>query len=429
MKKLVRRFPLSSIAIIVLSLLAPLYMAILSFSQFQELVYHGPNPSTDSIFSSSEVEGIGNDESEDFVVNLKENVDNVMMETQEIKPKSVPDFGIAAGGWLVNYDQDELNHYFELLSALGVRWVRWDIGWNLVQPENAERYDWEGTDRVAETAKRYNIKSLGIITYSPRWASEKSCNRKSQCAPADPVQFGTFAGKVAERYRGSIEYWEIWNEPNFVNFWSPKPNAKKYAEVLKEAYIAIKSANPEALVLSGGLASTGNEKDGSISPTSFMRVLYEEKANQYFDAVALHPYTYPASPQYRAWWNRWQEILPIGKLMIENGDRGKKIWITEFGAPTGGPGSAFGSNQLNSFAYGTDYMSEKAQKDLLLEASEFYKKHVDWMGPFFWYSLKDNNVKRDTPENFFGLLRHNESKKPAYNLFQELISQSGEYTE
>lgn len=141
-----------------------------------------------------------------------------------------------------------------------------------------------------------------------------------------------------------------------------------------------------------------------------------------FDAVALHPYTYPALPDYRARWNKWQDILPIRKIMIEKGKTNKQIWITEFGAPTGGPGKSYNANQFEKFTYGSDFMKENAQRDLAVQATGFYRQYKDWMGPFFWYSLKDSNTSKDTPENFFGLLHFDGSKKPAYDILKNAIS-------
>ena len=57
------------------------------------------------------------------------------------------------------------------LQSLGVQWIRWDMDWSVVQPENSVNYKWEGVDRVAIIAKQYGINSLGIITYTPKWAT------------------------------------------------------------------------------------------------------------------------------------------------------------------------------------------------------------------------------------------------------------------
>lgn len=329
--------------------------------------------------------------------------------------------GIAAGGALIYLGQPELDIYFKNLSDLGLTWLRWDIAWNVVQPTNANQYNWDAADRVVATAKKYNIKMLGIITYAPAWSSTpNACNSAGMCVPTDPATFGTFAGTVALRYKGSVDHFEIWNEPNYSFFWKPKPNTTTYISILQSSYTEIKRVNPDATVIAGALASSGDEVDGSISPITFVRALYAGNAKVYFDAISVHPYTYPAAPDYVASWNSWQQVTTIHQIMIDNGDLSKKIWITEYGTPTGGPGTAHDINQL-SFTYGADYMTEMAQQQAAQKVVELYQKDKAFFGPLFWYSLKDDGISNTTPENFFGLIRFDGTKKPAYDIFRNIV--------
>jgi hypothetical protein len=329
--------------------------------------------------------------------------------------------GIAAGGGLVFMSQGDLDIYFRDLKDLGVEWVRWDVDWAVVQPYDFINYSWEATDRVVATAQKYGIRSLGIIAYSPQWAQKGICPSEKQCAPASPVMYARFASAVAERYRGKIDYWEIWNEPNLTGFWYPKPSMESYAEILKASYVAIKKVNPNAVVMTGGLSAADDDKEGNISPITFIKSLYILGAKNYFDAVALHPYTYPVLADYDACWSSWQHMLSIRKIMEANGDTAKRIWATEYGAPTGGPGSKRQSNFLE-FTYGSDHMSEASQDEMARVAFSLYRNNSDWMGPFFWYSLHDNGDENSTPENFFGLVRYDGSRKPAYITIRSIFN-------
>lgn len=330
-------------------------------------------------------------------------------------------FGIAAGGGLSFMDQPALNSYFSSLKSLGVGWVRFDIEWGVVQPSGASSYQWDSTDRVVATAKQYGINSLATIAYAPKWAREASCASIWACPPASPSVYAKFASDVVSRYKGTVKYWEIWNEPNISIFWAQKPDESKYAEILKAAYAEIKKADPSSIVLCAGLAASEDSSSGSIAPLTFMRVLYERGYNNYFDAVSLHPYSFPALSSYQAAWNSWQQMATVRQLMVANLDGSKKIWVTEMGSPTGGPGNEFGINQLANYRYGTDFMTESAQAQILADAVGLYVQDSDWLGGFFWYSLKDNGTRTDTPENFFGLLRFDGSPKPAFSEYQNLI--------
>jgi polysaccharide biosynthesis protein PslG len=404
------------VIIILLGITTLVVSIVRSFNPKPRVVYHGPNPGTI-------LEVAASDQKLDQTPKPVATIIPVSQPKSQDRPtKKSSGYGIAAGGGLTSLGQKDLDKYFNNLQSLGVNWVRWDIDWGTVQPDNATDFHWEGTDRVASTAKRYGINSLGIITYTPKWAADESCSADFGCEPADPKAFGYFAGQVAQRYKDSVTHWEIWNEQNSPFFWGPRPDVNRYADVLKEAYTEIKAANQNAFVITGGLAASNDEEDGSLSPLTFVKSLYALNADGYFDAIALHPYSYPASPEYPASWNNWQRIIPIRQLMVTKGDSNKKIWVTEYGAATNGPGSSYAINQFSDFKFGSDFMTESAQSDMLGEAMDFYHQHSDWMGPLFWYSLQDYGTNKDTPENFFGILRYDGSKKPAYDVLQNTIA-------
>lgn len=395
-------------------IIAVFFLFLIKVPRPPAAIYHGPDPNV-----------IRTQTLQPEITPTSETLTPIPSAVPAPTSKQTTEYGIAAGGILVGQSQDYLNKYFTHLSSLGVTWVRWDIDWSIVQSDDPSSYDWSGVDRVAATAKRYGINSLAIITYTARFARNKDCvNSGSSCQPDQAQTFGVFAGKVASRYKALISHFEIWNEPNSKLFWGPRPDTAVYAENLKEAYLQIKNANPGAFVLSGGLSASDDIADTSFSPVTFIEELYSHQYNRYFDGVALHPYTYPATPNYVSAWNNWQRIKSVRQLMIKGGDSAKKIWITEYGAPTGGPGNPFSFNRLDNFHYGRDYVDEAAQVEFLNEATTYYKKNSGWLGPFFWYSLRDNGTNRDTPENFFGLLRFDESEKPAFGVFQNIISGS-----
>lgn len=329
--------------------------------------------------------------------------------------------GIAAGGVLPYRDQKYLDQYFSDLSDLGVTWIRFDVDWSLVQPNESDKYEWSTIDRVISTARKYSVHVLGVITYTPEWARKSVCKSDYRCPPENSEDFGVFAGKVAARYRGVINIWEIWNEPNLQQFWASGPNANLYSELLRSGYSHVHGENQRSIVISGGLAAVSTEED-RISPEEFIKALYVNGLQQYSDAIALHPYTFPVLPDYKAQWNNWQKMYVVRQLMIDNGDENKKIWITEYGAPTWGPGKGHSVNQYSGFKFGSDFMREDAQRDIIKQVIDLYKQHSAWIGPFFWHSLKDISNNRSSPENFYGLLRYDGSKKPAYDIYKNAIA-------
>ena len=86
-----------------------------------------------------------------------------------------------------------------------------------------------------------------------------------------------------------IREWEIWNEPNSSNFWSPKPDPAAYAELIKRSAKTLDKADPKAQVMSGGMFATP-QSDGAIVSYDFIEQLYaQDGVDDAIDIVGVHP--------------------------------------------------------------------------------------------------------------------------------------------
>ena len=85
----------------------------------------------------------------------------------------------------------------------------------------SSQYDWSATDRLVEAARRNGIAILMTITGpGPAFSSSRPsrCGRPCTYRPR-PSEFAGFAAAVAKRYRGRVDYYSIWNEPNLGKNW------------------------------------------------------------------------------------------------------------------------------------------------------------------------------------------------------------------
>jgi len=319
---------------------------------------------------------------------------------QTVAPSS--GYGFASG--LTSLSAADLDQRLNDMKATGVRWIRYDVSWASVQPDSAKTYNWADYDRVTKAARAHGFTVLMIIDFAPPWAAAKGCQDAALCAPADPLEYGKFAGIVAARYKSyGVTDFEIWNEPN-INFrFEPSGNPALYVRMLKDSYAAIKRVNAKAVVITGGTSPSGTS-GGNYSPQDFVSALYANGAGGWFDAVAAHPYTSPSTPSQATPDDAWGQLTTVHNIMAQHGDGSKQIWITEFGAPTNGP------NQPN------DHVSEAVQAQIATEAVMLWRSYP-WAGPMFWYDFQDDGVTTDTNENFYGLTRPDGSHKPAYDAF------------
>lgn len=332
-------------------------------------------------------------------------------------------FGMSVGASLLGVSQTELNARLDDMVSLGLTWLRFDIDWTYVQPQNATTYNWTDVDRVIAAANVRHIKILAILDDAPLWARIAGCS-SAWCPPANSAAFALFASAAVQRYAPlGVHSWEVWNEPNLWSFWQTGANVVAYTNLLQAAYAAIKSQDPSATVVTGSMGPAATA-GGDIAPIDFLAGLYANGAKNSFDAVGYHPYSYPARPTYTAPWNGWSQMYltapSLRSVMTANGDSAKQIWLTEFGAPTGGPGAVSTAADYN-FSANPDHVTEELQT-LIMQDAILTMAGQTWDGPLFFYTYKDSGTSPTTNENFFGVIRFDGTQKPSYQAIKVLMA-------
>ena len=306
------------------------------------------------------------------------------------------DIGIAAGAPLMYLSDSELDRELDAIRAVGARWLRVDIDWSVIEPNRGQQ-NWSVPDRVVDRARARGFEVVGIIAYTPAWARVAG-GGDTHGYPADPATFAGFARQAAQRYSTRVTHWEIWNEPNLTNFFRPRPDVGRYVELLAAAAPAVKSVQPNARILNGGLApAVDNGSD--ISPVTFVQQLYARGAHQYFDILSVHPYSYPALPSDASTqsWNTFYRMRLMRDTMVQYGDAATPVWATEFGAPTGTASNA---------------VSTQRQADIIADGIAEARR-LGWVQKVFVYSMRDRGTNRADVEQNFGLLYQNFSAKPS----------------
>lgn len=320
-------------------------------------------------------------------------------------------FGFAAGGNLHNLAPAELDRYLDGVRAAHAGWVRVDVNWSVIQYRGRDTYNWEPFDRVVNGITSRGMHVLAGILYTPPWA--RPPGTPATTPPTSLADYAAFARVVARRYAPlGVHAYEIWNEPNIPDFWSPRPDPARYTQLLRLAYAAVKSVDPSATVLSGGLSPHGffgQVDEGGMNPLTFLERMYAAGARGSFDALAWHPFNFPWGLGFARWsaWSQLTRTTPSARSVLRaHGDGAKKIWATEFGFPTGN----------------TSREVSEAKQARLLEKSLHDLVGRSWAGPAFVYSYRDSGTNdRDVLDNF-GVVRYDYSPKPAYRVFQRVAA-------
>ncbi len=244
--------------------------------------------------------------------------------TAPAKPTPLPQTNLIKGLSLADLSKAYL------VNDVGFAWAKGLVNWATVEPKRG-KFRWVDPDNVVKAFGDQHLKILMRIHGTPDWA--KPAKTILSQPPDDLADFGTFLTAVATRYRGKIAAYEIWNEPNLTYEWgNQSPDPTTYTAMLKTAYQAIKQADPDALVISGGLATTGNGSPTAMGDLVFLQGMYTAGAQGYFDAFGSHAYTFGNSPDLvDPYGLSLSRVVEQHQVMTTNGDSDTPIWITETG--------------------------------------------------------------------------------------------------
>jgi polysaccharide biosynthesis protein PslG len=348
---------------------------------------------------------------------------------QALAPAALRDhIGIAAGNATLFEQNDAVRR--EALQAIadtGARWVTMDLDWNAVNGASPGDLRWDPTDLFVREARALGLSVIAIAAYSPAWARPKNCPiNETHCLPASPETYATFVRLAAQRYgsqsaipdlRNSILVWQIWNEPNHYPFVQPVVDVAYYTTMLKRAYVEIKKGDPASTVIAAGTAPAPDDPAGrNMKPTTFLRGIYANGGQGFFDAFGHHPYSFPCSPLVNAEWNAFTQTQYLHNVMVQNGDGGKKIWGTESGAPTG---SNVGPCTSGPNVSVTEATQAQFVDDYIKGWTEDFGKFT---GPLIWFQIRDNGTNRAFWDDNLGLLRRDFSPKPAYQRMKQRLA-------
>ena len=306
--------------------------------------------------------------------------------------------GVQFQAFWSNYTDAERIAVLDRLKAAGVKSVRIDISWAMLQPHGPGSYDAWGVsfaDRIVAMANQRGIRPLMTLWLTPAWANQ---SRGARALPTNVADYARAAQWAAARWRGKVVGWEIWNEQNNNRFMATADPAA-YVRLLRAAYPVIHAADPSTTVVFGGL---------EYNDDTWLTRAYAAGAHGYFDAIGTHPYMGVAdsTPNKADDGTKWtlMHAAAVHRLMVSKGDGAKSIWFTEMGWSTH-PNAAATPNWLRG-------VSETTQATYLTETARLIHSQLPYVTRLYWYTEKDTTTG-DIQYNNYGLLRQDLTPKPA----------------
>lgn len=323
------------------------------------------------------------------------------------------------------------------IQELGIPWVKVPVYWRDMETEKGQ-IDFATLDRVVEALLAADRNILLTVSTAPVWAR---ASIDEDGPPDNFADYGLFMAALAQRYAGRVQAYEIWSEPNLRREWNSTIHSistASYIELLRVGYSAVKAADPQAVVVSAGLAPTGfNDGVNAINDRLYLRDLYAAGLAATSDAVGAHPQGWANPPDAICCapsvgvTTHYQDpsfyflntLNDYREIMTANNDGGTAIWVTKFGWGTSEDTDP--PSETNIFV---TYTSLEEQAGYIPRGFEIGER-LGFVGPMFLYNLNGCLPQLPSAETcYYSLIGPEGTPRPAFNVVQQLTNNGGETT-
>jgi hypothetical protein len=311
--------------------------------------------------------------------------------------------------------QEDFLQRLEQVKRLGVKWVKFQFGWDLLIPEPGVESELMGRYRLfVQSAYGQGLDVLVSIAKAPDWTRSTT---EEDGPPTDPQQLAAILTRMLQHIDldlygfHPVDAIEVWNEPNLRREWNGGTlNGADYMRYFDAAYNAVRAAPGGAniVVVTAGLAPTGiNDGVTAVEDRTYLRQMYQAGlGNPKYQniAIGVHPYSAWHAPDAhwcgdsngcsgKGWDNHpsffFMDIIDnYHAIMQEFGDNTRQMWATEFGWGTydglyysdGSP-----AQPPDGFGYYT-YIDQVQMGNYILRAFEIGQS-LPYMGVMFLWNL------------------------------------------
>lgn len=306
-----------------------------------------------------------------------------------VVPSYAFEFGV--GVHLRSYGE-EAKKYVDLVKQSNFNAIREDFTWDQVERVPGE-YSVNGkmrkVDDFINSSRKYDINTLLVLDYG----NKNITGRNYPTSDDEIKKFADYAQWTAERYKGKVKYYEIWNEW-LVGSGVPKnfsrPDDSVYLKLVKITSMAIRKVDPEAIIITGSLNPLVHRD------RKWMLDLIKNGLLNYVDGISLHPYSYMLpNKQLNTPKNAILNISSFENQVRKEAGRDVPFYITEMGYPT---------------YSGASGISEVDAANWIVEYS-ILAKQTGYIKGVWWYDLINDGNSAENKEFNFGFYTHDLQEK------------------
>ena len=359
------------------------------------------------------------------------------------QPRTSPEVAVAHTGYSPFGINVFLHHEVELekrersiqmIADAGFHWVRQEFPWEDIEIHGKgdfvdRRNDpagiraWAKYDHIVGLSRQHDVEVIARLSNPPAWTRTLTDTAGTYAPPDNLGDWSDYVYAVVSRYREQVRFYQLWNEPNIYPEWGEYPvDPEGYTRLLCEGYRRAKSADPNAVIISGALAPTVSMHPGpgpglGLSDFVFLQRMYDAGASDCFDIMSVNDYMLWSGPTDR---RMRPDIINFARpayirdIMVANGDAHKPIWISEMNS------NAVPNDPSiqNWGAYGQVTLDQQAR--YAVRAYQRAMAEWSWAGVVnFWYFKRATDSERTQAWYYFRMVEPDFAPLPVYAATQK----------
>jgi hypothetical protein len=327
-------------------------------------------------------------------------------------------------------DGQPISEIVQRVDELDVQWVKILVSWRELEQTKGQIV-YGDLDTAISALNNAGVKILLTLTNAPAWARD---SQDENGPPRDLADFNNFVTAIATKYKGVVDAYEIWNEPNLRRNWNCNRRMcdTDYIELLRGASQALTAVDDAAIVVSAGLAPTRfNDRVNAINDRIFFETLLSRRGTDLVDAFGVHPGGWANPPdatcceqpigvlthyEDEVFYFR-NNIEAYRALMVKYNVSNKPLWVTKFGWGTSEDTAP--PSQINIFV---SYTSLTEQAIYVPRAFEIGNA-LNYVGPMFIDNLNGCQSRAGqalVELCYTSLIAPNGSLRPVFNTVQSI---------
>ena len=198
---------------------------------------------------------------------------------------------LSIGCETLDRDYWEFDKGFEALKELSPGWARIQSGWAKCE-KTPEFYDFEWLDHIVNKLLSHGIRPWMCVCFgNPVYYGEDTWIRTCPLllGPEVMAAWERYLAQLACHYKGRVDHFEIWNEPDLAWQESELNGKYLYGEFVKISSQALRKGNKEAFIIGGSMAC-GIRNTTRYGGFALADLFFSSGVKEHINAYSYHSY-------------------------------------------------------------------------------------------------------------------------------------------